>query len=153
MARTRLVSSTMPAVQLPEIEGNSSFVKEIKAALDYLDRESPRWYFYVVKPTRLIKARPSYEGRSLAYGGQDRMDIGLYNVESSLQLAAILVHEACHLHQWDAGLRTVNGDDEKRMKAELECYSLKLEMVRDISPGDPLIHKISAQLRSIRQGG
>ena len=153
MAQTGWVQSTMPAVQLPKIEGKADFVGQIKAALDYLKRESPHWYLYVVRPTRHIKARPSYENNSVAYGEHDRIEIARGHLESTLLLASALVHEACHLYQWDGGQRIVSGDDEGRTKAEIECYSVELEMVRDIKPGDELIRGINAQLNAIRRDG
>ena len=153
MAVTGFVRSTMPAVQLPKIEGKADFIAEVNTALRYLKEEAPGWYWYVVKPARLIEEGPSWESTSYAYGSQDRMQMGMYSIDSTLELLALMVHDACHLHQYDAGQRLKRDDDEARTKAEIECYTVERDMLVEVSPGSPLIRGVSAQLRAIQDDG
>ena len=119
----------------PPVEGSAGFVREVSAALDWLERQAPEWYNYVISGTNLIvevpvspdefASRPNETCTALARspGGIILLETciplkylwlggGAFN--RRLNTAEILAHEACHLHTYAAGIRY---EDE-----EYECH-------------------------------
>jgi len=119
----------------PPIEGSAGFVREVSASLDWLERQAPEWYNYVISGTNLIvevpvspdefASRPNEMCTALARS-PDRIILletcithkyqwlGRSAFNERLNTAEILAHEACHLHTYAAGIRY---EDE-----EYECH-------------------------------
>ena len=127
------------------IEGSEAFVIRIEEALDFLKNRSPEWYAYATGGLDKIREDPERSSSgvfadtrtyvmpsSRALGGSDR--------ESSLiSLAGGMVHEACHVHYWEAGLSV------KGWENELPCVQMQLEVTEAVDPRD----RFSPWLRDI----
>ena len=117
------------------IEGPPDFVAKWKEALDYLESKSPEWYAYVIGGLDKIKqvggmyiqsVRPSTRTFSIS---RNSVFMPAPNQERILgDLASVLVHEACHVYRYEAGIRTSDYEEEKA------CYETQLEADRIINP-------------------
>ena len=131
IARLGIVQS-LDSIRLPRIEGDSRFVAQIRRGLDYLKERAPHWYIYVVTNTRSIGRSPEHEGRSTADGRRKHTAILSDHLYPIMELASVLVHEACHMVQFDRGERIRLWDYEGEIRHEKECLRVQRQMVWDI---------------------
>lgn len=92
-----------------------------------LDRV-PRWYIYVTSPSGLhvIRERPGRGASVTARTGVMKVDAFRYPV---FDLAAIIVHEACHAHRASDGLESGGYHGER------ECTEKEIDVLRVLAPG------------------
>ena len=114
------------------IEGSAGFTAQMEAALDVLKDRTPHWYDYVdiglnkivqrlnVGPGVNVVARTFY----LDYG--DDPPVRSTAERHTIATAAILVHEACHVHRiQDAGFPY--GTNAEIIREERACVEVQLE--------------------------
>ena len=105
MAVTSYVHGSMPSSLLPRIEGSNSFRRQIRDGFNYLWDEAPKWFWYVVDNVRSIGPSPPGEERSTARGSTKHVTIFAGHLPLMMERASVLVHEACHMVQFDRGER------------------------------------------------
>lgn len=125
-----------PPTARPTVEGSEAFQTRVNAALDLLLSRAPQWYKYVTDGLNKIR-EARHAGVSGAYVDERTFDISDNHVflnggyeRSVMWLASIIVHDACHVHQSDAGKRFFGRD------AELECLQLQLTAHQAVDPFD-----------------
>ena len=112
------------------VAGAATFVAQVRAALDRLQARSPRWYAYADRGLDMIKEVAE------SYGTGVWVHLRTFNVTprhasaGDEWLASIIVHDACHVHQFEAG-QVYYG-----VEAERECVQIQLEALALINPGD-----------------
>lgn len=112
---------------LPIVEGPDRFVRRVNNVLNWLKRRAPEWYTFVVTGADLI-GQSSVYGRSYAKGGSRNMYIDPTSAfrgegipDDYIILASVLAHEACHIHDGDAGVVREGWEGEIRAeRKELE---------------------------------
>lgn len=148
IAKTARVQSTKPApppiqMNLPPIEGNTQFRQRIEAAYRYIARRSAYWLNYV---TTARASRISADYLILG-AGQTRGSTRVIEINATAflspshtaELAGVLIHESCHLHQWDQGKRSYGGS--RIVELEKECYGVEADALAGIAPGHARIRR------------
>ena len=131
----RLPKSTMPQSELPRIDGDFWFTLHIRSGLDYLWREAREWFWYVVDNVESIGPAPESQHWSSADTLNKHVTIDEGVLRDGLQCASVMVHEACHMVQFDRGDILMSFDpDEKRIRRERECVRIQREAAWDIDP-------------------
>ena len=118
------------------VEGSGEFRGRIRDALQLLLNTVPRWYLYVTSPSGLhvIKERPGRGASVTARVGVMKVDAFRYAL---FDLAAIIVHEACHAHRYSDGLESGG------YRGERDCTEKEVEVLQVLGPGSPqLQHEI-----------
>ncbi len=118
------------------VEGSGEFRGRIRDALQLLLNRVPRWYLYVTSPSGLhvIRERPGRGASVTARVGVMKVDAFRYAL---FDLAAIIVHEACHAHRYSDGLESGG------YRGERDCTGKEVEVVQVLGPGSPqLQHEI-----------
>ncbi len=112
------------------VEGAATFVAQVRAALDRLQARAPQWYAYA--DSGLDKIKQVAE----SYGTGVWVHLRTFNVTprhasaGEEWLASIIVHDACHVRQFEAGQLYYGLD------AERACVQIQLEALALINPGD-----------------
>lgn len=116
----------------PLIEGSSGFVRQVEAALNWLESRAPEWYNYVIGGMDIIFEMPdTYTDHCTAYAYTHERKVvlgtchaflsqrnGLSARHDQLDIADTLAHEACHIHRYEAGFVY---DESTSLHEELEC--------------------------------
>ncbi len=115
------------------IEGSPRFVREVRAAFNLLKEKAPRLYAYGISGLSLIREVPA--GSVIGVYVEERIfeyaiDLVKGDEGSIIFLAGSILHEACHVHRWEAGLR------EATWKEERACVEKDLEAVLALDPED-----------------
>ena len=131
MAVTGYVTSNLMDV-LPPIEGEEWFKRSVVGAFDYLGSRSTRWFNYTVPRIQRIlpDADLDANARVIAPSGRVSINNSFVRTSSNATVAAALVHEACHVKQWNEGKRSLLG-----WELERECYGVEATALSHISPG------------------
>lgn len=136
------------AINLPLIEGEEWFKQRIVGAFEFLRNNSPKWFNYTVsKISRIVgmhdlTSRYGRKAFALAYAAQKKVEIDYNAVQKDdWPLHNVLVHEACHMHQWDGGKYdswswVLNWDKEP------ECYEIQAQALSEMLPGDRRINTL-----------
>lgn len=117
------------------IEGSEAFVAQVKKALDMLKRWAPKWYTYATSGLNTIREVPESNGSGV-WHEERRFDIipshafAGEGVNAVIWLAGIIVHDACHVHRYEAGLQSGGRD------GELACLQVQLPATEAIDPRD-----------------
>ncbi len=112
------------------IDGSQTVVAQARAALDLLQELAPQWYAYADRGLDSVGEVPE------SYGAGVWVHLRSFNVTASqaaagaVWLASVIVHEACHVHQFEAG------QDYYGLEAERACAQLQLEALGIINPQD-----------------
>ena len=133
------------------IEGPANFLAKMKEVLRFLENRAPEWYAYAL--SGLDKIRETSEVNVVGVYVNTRTwvmppshALRLSNKESSLiSLAGEMVHEACHVHYWEAGLSVEGWENE------LPCIQRQLEVTEAVDPRDrfsPWLRDIIANLEN-----
>ncbi len=127
--QTSAITLTGP---VPRIEGSDQFVQHITATLKLMKGLAPAWYNYAITGIDLIVEIPvpytSYEQSctARAYSSERKVTVEscwvdptetfVYMEQGLGYTAAMLAHEACHIHTYEEGKHFATHDDE-----EAEC--------------------------------
>ncbi len=125
-------SSTTPC-PMPPVHGSAELKGAVHRAADVLGRH-PNWCNYVTS------ARPA-SFAELTYGGCAQLDSSerqfklylsrsLCRSNDAYVTASFIVHEACHLHQLNAGSRLTNPRVD-----EPPCYQKQIDFLINVAPG------------------
>ena len=135
MADTKFVSYDIIDV-LPPISGEDWFKDKIVRAFEFLSSKSTRWFNYTVPKIQAIRPDPDLETNARVIAPTGKVTVGTSFIRrigrDFAMLASTLVHEACHVHQWESGKRSFLGWD-----LEKECYTLEATALSQISPRHP----------------
>ncbi len=119
------------------IEGSEAFVAKIEQALDILKRRAPGWYDYSITGLDKIKEVPASVHAGVHVAGRIFNISPIHTVDrpgerAAIWLAGIIVHDACHVHQFDAGLPYSHLEGERAcLEIQLEALSLIYPNTRD----------------------
>ncbi|MDE2776163.1 MAG: SH3 domain-containing protein [Chloroflexota bacterium] len=117
------------------IEGSHLFINFISEALSYLQARSQQWYNYVISGAdRIVEDERQYTAaaashiRTILVAPYGRL-ITVFNHEVNIvEMISKLVHEACHIHRYEAGF--VYGAYTK-VKEEVYCIEQEKVMLRE----------------------
>ena len=122
------------------IEGSTKFIARVEAALDLLKARAPHWYEYAVAGLKRIREVASIEGAFVYVGsatagiapGQAYIDefLGKSVERAIIWVAAIIVHDSCHVHLFRAG-QVYSG-----LEGERACLITQIEAMDDFNAGD-----------------
>ncbi len=148
----------------PVIEGTSRFVSQVNSVLNILKEEQPSWYDYIVSVTNVIAPKPLGEpyNVSTAYTTTRRIEVGrdhaFYGFRQGedvyvqkLFLISILVHEACHIHEWYAGRRVKVWELAKKYKEEALCTKKGRLALRRIDSHPIVMEILNEQIKMYEQ--
>ncbi len=127
------------------IEGPEAFVLRIQEALDMLKIRAPEWYAYATSGLDKIILIPEKNRSGVRLDTRrwgmplKRAFPGSSNESAVISLVGGMVHEACHVHRWEAGLR------EEDWRNELPCVQMQLEATEAVDP----IDRFSPWLRNL----
>ncbi len=115
------------------IEGSEAFVAKIERALDILKRRAPDWYDYSIRGLDKIKEVPESVHTGVHVFGRIFNISPIHTVDrpgerAAIWLAGIIVHEACHVYQFEAGLPYAH------LEGERACLEIQLEALSLIYP-------------------
>ncbi len=125
------------------IEGSEDFITAIQEALDLLRERAPAWHAYVDQGLDKIKAVTE------AYGTGVWVHYRTFNISPKhvdagpVWLAGIIVHEACHVRQFEAG-QIYYG-----LEAERACLEIQLDLLTIINPDDSFQFGLPVLLENI----
>lgn len=124
----------MPELSIPRITGDYQFVSEIRKGFAFLWKRSPYWFWYVVDSGILVIAPAIGHEDARAYGLEKRIEIDEWYMQSAIILASTLVHEACHLIQFEEGRWPYESDVLGIIEVERECLAVEIDMITKIYP-------------------
>lgn len=110
------------------LDGSAEFRSRIKDALKLLLDREPRWYAYAISGLTVIRERPGRSASVESWNGTMKVDANRYAL---FDLAAIIVHEACHAHRHSDGLESGGYHGER------DCTQREVEVLRKLGPGTP----------------
>ena len=115
------------------IEGSAAFVAKIERALDILKRRAPAWYDFAIRGLDKIKEVPESVHTGVDVLGKTSNISPIHTVDrpgdrTAAWLAGIIVHEACHVHQFAAGL------PYSHLAGERACLTVQIEALALIYP-------------------
>ena len=108
------------------IEGSAGFIAQMEAALDMLKDRTPQWYDYVDIGLNKIVQTESNLGvdvgaRTFYLTYSDDPPAGYTAEQHTIVTASEFVHEACHVHRYEAGI------NEEAYIEEGACVEVQLE--------------------------
>ena len=116
-----------------DIDGSPHFISRVRAAFNLLKEKAARLYTYGISGLSRIIEVPAgsiigvyVETRTFQYA----TDLVKDDEGPLIFLAGSILHEACHVHRWEAGLREV------AWKEERACVEKDLEAVLALDPED-----------------
>ena len=134
-----------------KIEGSPGFVFQIEHALDLLRNEAPRWHSYVVSGLDLVK-QVNHPGSGVhVWKGQfdfnyaDDIPSTRTLENHTLRIATILIHEACHVHRYQAGVESGG------LEGERACTEIELVALLEFAPNHFLVAEIRHVLANIHR--
>lgn len=149
MAVTAYTVHEIPIV-LPTIIGDDKFQDTIENAYRILEEAETRidWYVYVNGKIDTIRYSPDigtgWSGEKLHAEIFVASRLLKFNPtfiarSTDLMIAVTIVHEACHVEQWNSGKRATIWDIEGQWNLEKECYFMQARALSQISPGHPKV--------------
>ena len=115
------------------LEGSEAFVVKIEQALDLLKDRAPAWYAYSMRGLDRIKEVPESVGAGVRVTGKTFSITPSHARErpgelTAIWLAGIIVHDACHVNLFDAGLPYSD------LPGERACLELQIEALSVFNP-------------------
>ena len=140
------VAPAQPSVSGVSIEGSEAFVLQVEKALELLKNRSPEWYAYATSGLSRIREVTESNGAGVWVQFR-RFDItpghafsgGTTGESSLIWLAGVIVHDACHVHLYEAGA-THGG-----LEGERACLQANIEALEAIDPND----RFTSSLRNL----
>ena len=120
------------------IEGSEEFLSQMKEALNLLKNRAPAWYAYVIDGLDKIQLvlegnRPFARVRERTWIVPSGYFVFRFSGERAVVFQACgMVHEACHVHRYEAGLITGG------LEGESACLQAQIEAMEAIDPLDRL---------------
>ena len=117
------------------IEGSDAFLSLMIEALNLLKNRAPEWFAYASSGLTKIKEVPESESVGVF------TKTGVFNVTPALlswnrrgvfRMAGTMIHEACHVHRYQAGVPAGG------LEGETACVQAQIEAMEAIDPGDRL---------------
>ena len=121
------------------IEGSAGFIFQIEQALDLLRNKAPRWYGFVVSGLDLVRqTKPPIIGvevrtREFNLSNMDDIPSTTTLERHTLSTASVLIHEACHVHRYQAG------QEYGGLVGETACVETELTALLEFAPNGYLI--------------
>ncbi len=115
------------------IEGSSAFIAKIKRAMNLVKSGSPEWYAYSINGARKIREYPWTQGDGTLEQSYN-LTSGFVANNTVTYLAAVFVHENCHLQRW------LNGFDRgelEHLAEEPVCDTVAINAQNIFAPGAP----------------
>lgn len=116
-----------------QVRGTPHFSASVRAAFQLLQDQAPRLFAYAIRGLDVVE-EVAAEGVIGVYVDKGLMvfpnDLAQPDEASQVFLAGSLVHEACHVLRWEAGIR------QAMWKEEQACVSKGLEAVLALDPDD-----------------
>ena len=134
IARINSVSSDIVDI-LPVIEGEGWFKDIVKLHYEFLLDKSPRLFnetnpkINVIKQVENINIKGEKINARIIVKTRELSISEAYITSERAMVASTLVHEACHVEQWDRGDRYL-----LTFLAEPECYAAQAEALAEIAP-------------------
>jgi hypothetical protein len=113
------------------IEGSNAFVAKIKSAMNLVKGGSPEWYAYSINGARKIREFPWTAGNGTLEQSYN-LTTGFVASNSRAYLAAVFVHENCHIQRW------LNGFDRgelEHLAEEAVCDTVAINALKVFAPG------------------
>ena len=146
IAKTGRVSTTKPVVRttsssirntvpcpMPPVHGSAELKDAVQKAANVLGRH-PSWCNYVTSARPASISELTYGGCGMLKSNERQIRIylsqRLCRSNDAYMVAETMVHEACHLHQLNAGNRLLNP-----FEIEPPCYQKAIDFLIDVAPG------------------
>ncbi|MCY4465371.1 MAG: hypothetical protein OXE46_07525 [Chloroflexi bacterium] len=129
----------------PEKAASSSFDAKVNAALNLLKTRAPHWYHYTINALSTIREVPGNKIRVSNITGETRWGSNTHVVKSGgiATVAALLVHEACHVQRRRAG-RVPGG-----VEGESACVTIEIEVLRLLGGSNSRLSLLKHSLANI----
>lgn len=134
IAHTSYVSSEIMDI-VPPITGEDWLKDKLSRAFQLLHDEAPGWFDYVISVVQSIAGVEDLKSAARVNAPTRHVKISSSNYTRSraiVVIAGTLVHESCHIYQWDRGERAII-----EWELEKECYSIEASMLTELSPYHP----------------
>lgn len=139
---------TMPEDELPRIEGDRSFVDEIRDGLNWLWENQRRIFQLVIDHIDLITPTSGDGLGSRAHVQRAHVEIGWPLIKHDVFVASVLLHEACHMLQYKKNPGMPWASDWQMIQFEKECYEGQLVFIEHIGWGDSWIARMLSGILS-----
>lgn len=135
-------------INLPAIEGSAWFRQQVLDAFEFLRAVSPKWFHYTATKIRIIVEAPGLTDKHgekpyanvQASSGRVQVDPDAIR-EGAWPLHNVLVHEACHVHQWDSG-KYDSWSWSLSFDKEPECYRVQIQALSEMGINGGYIRKL-----------
>ena len=121
-----------------KVDGSQNFITLVDRAFDLLKRHAPNWREYVVAKLHAIKQIPKGEGSGILIDTRTFVESVHGHVPPDdyavVSMVGRMVHEACHVHQWDEGVATEGWRNEIRCVREQLAASEAVDPLNRQSP-------------------
>ena len=121
-----------------KVDGSQNFITLVDRAFDLLKRHAPNWREYVVAKLHAIKQIPKGEGSGILIDTRTFVESVYGHVPPDdyavVSMVGRMVHEACHVHQWDEGVATEGWRNEIRCVREQLAASEAVDPLNRQSP-------------------
>ena len=139
-----------------EIVGDADFVDYYVQRLDLLKNRLPGRYAYTISGLDRIQqeteGRPGVNVILKTYFEEWRDDGTPGHGTSKIRSSAVLVHEACHVHQYNAGSSVVQCDHEAYTREEVICRQMELEVLIELDAAPDVIEWARGMVARTRKG-
>ncbi len=137
------------------IVGDADFVDFFAQRLHQLRIRLPHRYDYVLRgldklqqaPADLLSGHVGKSGRTFYVPWSGPSAVGWEK-----RMSAVLVHEACHIHRYDAGYRAYSCDPESQIREETICREIELEVVIELDAPPDVIEWVRGMVADTRAG-
>ena len=136
------------------LTGSDNFVGWMNLALDFLKSRSAKWHWFATSGLSEVEQQPDEEMINIgawADLGKRKMGIAGYHeppnprsLSTIAYLASVMLHEACHIHKYEAGIWFDEG-----WRNELPCHETELAALTEMITERSLQWIIQNELRII----
>ena len=130
---------TMPEDELPRIEGDRIFKHYIRDGLNWLWENQPGIFQLVVENIDRITLTSDNRHGSYAYFKNGHVEIAGQLLSHEIYLSSVLVHEVCHMLQYQDNPQMSWALDWQIILYEQECFQAQLLFIEHVGWGDSWI--------------